>query len=72
MALEDALVLAERLTESGDLDTALAEFMGRRLARAKTVVEASVQLGKWMLARDNSADFGGTIGRTLGMLAQPA
>lgn len=71
-ALEDALVLSERLIESNGLDSALPEFMDRRFPRAKTVVDVSVQLGQWMLDHDPNADIPGTMGRTLGMLCNPA
>lgn len=71
-ALEDALVLAESLAGHDSLDTALPAFMDRRLDRARTVVEASVQIGQWMLDDDPEADIPGTMGRTLAMLCQPA
>jgi len=71
-ALEDAMVLAESLTANDDTAVALDAFMQRRLPRAKVVVEASVQVARWMLARDHTADIPGTMGRTLTMLCQPA
>ena len=71
-AMEDAMVLADELGRADAVDAALAAFMERRLPRAKTVVEASVQVAKWLLARDQSADIPGTMGRTLTMLCQPA
>jgi 2-polyprenyl-6-methoxyphenol hydroxylase-like FAD-dependent oxidoreductase len=50
MALEDAVVLAELLTERATLDHALWEaFHARRYERAKTVVDASNQLAQWQL-----------------------
>jgi 2-polyprenyl-6-methoxyphenol hydroxylase-like FAD-dependent oxidoreductase len=50
MALEDAVVLAELLTERDALDQDLWDaFMARRYERAKTVVEASNQLAQWQL-----------------------
>ena len=50
MALEDAVVLAELLTERDALDQELWDaFMARRYERAKTVVEASNQLAQWQL-----------------------
>ena len=71
-AMEDAMVLADELGRADAVDAALAAFMERRLPRAKTVVEASVQVAKWLLARDETADIPGTMGRTLTMLCQPA
>ncbi|MEL7977966.1 FAD-dependent oxidoreductase [Isoptericola sp. F-RaC21] len=48
--LEDAAVLAELLTGAEALDDALlARYTDRRLPRAREVVEASVQIGAWML-----------------------
>ena len=50
MALEDAVVLAELLTERNTLDQDLWDaFHARRFERAKTVVEASNQLAQWQL-----------------------
>jgi 2-polyprenyl-6-methoxyphenol hydroxylase-like FAD-dependent oxidoreductase len=50
MALEDAVVLAELLTERDVLDQALWDaFHARRYERAKTVVDASNQLAQWQL-----------------------
>jgi len=48
-ALEDALVLTELLGDRDDLDDELWNtFMDRRFARAAEVVEASLQLGRWL------------------------
>ncbi len=50
MALEDAVVLAELLTERDTFDQDLWDaFMARRFERAKTVVDASNQLAQWQL-----------------------
>ena len=50
MALEDAVVLAELLTERDALDQELWDaFPARRFERAKTVVDASNQLAQWQL-----------------------
>ena len=48
-ALEDALVLTELLLDHNALDDQLwEEFMDRRFDRASEVVEASLQLGRWL------------------------
>ncbi len=48
-ALEDALVLTELLTDRDAVDDELwGDFMGRRFDRAAEVVEASLQLGRWL------------------------
>ncbi len=50
MALEDAVVLAELLTQRDTLDQDLWDaFTARRFERAKTVVDASNQLAQWQL-----------------------
>src|SRR3954454_1414277 len=50
MALEDAVVLAELLTDRDTLDQDLWNaFTVRRFERAKTVVDASNQLAQWQL-----------------------
>src|SRR4051795_614518 len=50
MALEDAVVLAELLTERATLNQDLWNaFAARRFERAKTVVDASNQLAQWQL-----------------------
>jgi 2-polyprenyl-6-methoxyphenol hydroxylase-like FAD-dependent oxidoreductase len=71
-AMEDALVLAESLLAHTELDPALQAFMDRRFDRARTVVDASVQVGQWMLDHDPDADIPGLIMRTLGALCAPA
>ena len=47
MAVEDAVVLAELLPRAGALEDLLEQFMERRWARCRLVVEASVQVGEW-------------------------
>src|SRR3954449_7987578 len=50
MALEDAVVLAELLTDHSSLDQDLWDaFAARRYQRAKTVVDASNQLAQWQI-----------------------
>jgi 2-polyprenyl-6-methoxyphenol hydroxylase-like FAD-dependent oxidoreductase len=72
MALEDAAVLAELLISRDQVDQSLWDaFMDRRFERAGTVVAASMQLAEWLLARERG-DVPGLIGRTMGMLAEPA
>ncbi|GGC84733.1 hypothetical protein GCM10011512_09460 [Tersicoccus solisilvae] len=47
LCLEDALLLAEHITEDGDLQTQLTAFHDRRLPRIRGVVDASLQLAHW-------------------------
>jgi 2-polyprenyl-6-methoxyphenol hydroxylase-like FAD-dependent oxidoreductase len=72
MALEDAVVLAELLTERGALDQDLWDaFHARRHERAKTVVEASNTLAQWQLEHVQG-DIPGLM-RSIAMLtSQPA
>jgi 2-polyprenyl-6-methoxyphenol hydroxylase-like FAD-dependent oxidoreductase len=71
-ALEDAAVLTELLLSRPVLDDELwAEFTARRYERAKTVVEASNQLGQWLLDHVQG-DVPGLIGRVTALVSQPA
>jgi 2-polyprenyl-6-methoxyphenol hydroxylase-like FAD-dependent oxidoreductase len=71
-ALEDASVLSELLLAHDTIDEGLwAEFMERRLERARTVVEASVQLGQWLLD-GVQGDVPGLMGRVAQLLSKPA
>jgi 2-polyprenyl-6-methoxyphenol hydroxylase-like FAD-dependent oxidoreductase len=72
MALEDAVVLAELLTERDTLDQDLWDaFMARRYERAKTVVDASNQLAQWQL--DHVRGDIPSLMRTIAILtSQPA
>jgi 2-polyprenyl-6-methoxyphenol hydroxylase-like FAD-dependent oxidoreductase len=72
MALEDAVVLAELLTERDALDQDLWDSLhARRYARAKTVVDASNQIVRWQLDHVQG-DVPGVL-RSIAMLtSQPA
>jgi 2-polyprenyl-6-methoxyphenol hydroxylase-like FAD-dependent oxidoreductase len=72
MALEDAVVLAELLTERDSLDQDLWDaFTARRYERAKTVVDASNQLAQWQL--DHVQGDIPSLMRSIAMLtSQPA
>lgn len=73
MSLEDALVLSELLLAADRLDDALWEaFTKRRLHRAKTVVEASVQLADWQLQHNREGDVPGLMRRVATLVSQPA
>ncbi|WP_433831711.1 FAD-dependent monooxygenase [Actinoplanes sp. CA-015351] len=71
-ALEDASVLAELLLAAGSVtDTLWSDFTGRRLDRARTVVEASLQLAAWQLAHERG-DVPGLMARIAHLVAEPA
>jgi 2-polyprenyl-6-methoxyphenol hydroxylase-like FAD-dependent oxidoreductase len=71
-ALEDAAVLTELLLSSAKLDDRLwAAFTARRFERAKTVVEASCQLGQWQLDHEQG-DVMGLIATISALITKPA
>lgn len=71
-ALEDAAVLAELLIAHDAVSEDLwREFTGRRLPRAKDVVESSVRLGQWLLDGEQG-DVAGLMTRLSLMVAEPA
>lgn len=72
-ALEDTDVLGELVLRGGDIDEAFwDEFHQRRVARATTVVEASVQIGAWMLEGARDADVPGMMGLVAKTVSSPA
>jgi 2-polyprenyl-6-methoxyphenol hydroxylase-like FAD-dependent oxidoreductase len=71
-ALEDAAVLTELLLSHDSPDDGLwAAFAARRFERAKTVVEASCQLGQWQLDHEQG-DVPGLIATITALVSQPA
>jgi len=71
-ALEDAAVLTELLLVHPAPDDALwRAFTARRFERAKTVVEASCQLGRWQLDHEQG-DLPGLIAAIAALVSQPA
>jgi 2-polyprenyl-6-methoxyphenol hydroxylase-like FAD-dependent oxidoreductase len=71
-ALEDAAVLAELLLDSERVDDVMwSAFTARRFDRARTVVEASNQLGQWLIDGERG-DVPGLMARVSHLLAQPA
>jgi 2-polyprenyl-6-methoxyphenol hydroxylase-like FAD-dependent oxidoreductase len=71
-ALEDAAVLAELLTTADALDDdLLTGFAVRRHDRVEAVVDASLQLARWQLAREQG-DVPALMGRIAALTSQPA
>ncbi|WP_326950129.1 FAD-dependent oxidoreductase [Amycolatopsis sp. NBC_01307] len=71
-ALEDAAVLTELLDKHDRVDEQLwTAFTDRRHARANAVVEASNQLGQWLLDREQG-DVPGLMRRIAELVSQPA
>ncbi len=72
LALEDAAVLAELLLAADVVDDRLwSAFTARRLERVQTVVDASVQLGQWLLDHEQG-DLPGLMGRVSATVSVPA
>jgi len=71
MSLEDVSVLAELLAASETWDDELlTRYWQRRLPRVRMVVDASVQLGQWLMDGVRDADVPGLIGRTMAVLQE--
>ena len=71
-ATEDALVMCDILSRATQVDDAVwEEFTARRLERARTIVEASVQLGQWQLDHEQG-DVPGMMGRIAALTSVPA
>jgi 2-polyprenyl-6-methoxyphenol hydroxylase-like FAD-dependent oxidoreductase len=72
LALEDAAVLADVLLSADTVGQPVFDaFTDRRYHRAKTVVDASVQLGQWMLD-GVEGDLPALMGTVMGLVSQPA
>jgi len=71
-ALEDASVLSDVLVRADALtDEVWSDFHARRVERARAVVDASLQLGQWLLDHERG-DVPGLMTRISQMLAVPA
>lgn len=71
-SLEDAAVLAELLLAADRLDEELwTAFTARRAPRARTVVDASVQLGQWLLDHEQG-DVPGLMRSVAVLVGEPA
>jgi 2-polyprenyl-6-methoxyphenol hydroxylase-like FAD-dependent oxidoreductase len=71
-AAEDALVLCDILSRATTVDDAVwEEFTLRRLDRARTIVETSVQLGQWQLDHVQG-DVPALMGRIAALTSVPA
>lgn len=74
-ALEDSAVLADLLLGTSEWDEdVLVRYADRRRHRARQVVEASVQIGRWMLDRTprEQADVPGLLRRISALVEVPA
>lgn len=71
MAMEDSLVLAEEITGTTDTDAALSGFMERRYDRVRTIVDVSMQIGRWEIDKVHDADFLGLMQKAVMTTAAP-
>lgn len=71
IGIEDALVLAEELGRSADVETALTAFQARRWERCRMVVENSGRLGEIEIAGGDKDEHGRIMRESLMALAQP-
>ena len=71
--LEDASVLAQLLLAADRVDQELWDaFAARRVERAREVVDASVQLGQWLIDHVQDADVPSLMGRIARLVSEPA
>ncbi|MFG2129742.1 FAD-dependent oxidoreductase [Streptomyces sp. NPDC048751] len=71
MSLEDVQVLAELLTGRDNWDEQLlTDYHARRIPRVRLVVDASVQLARWLLDGVRDADVPGLMSRTMTALKE--
>jgi 2-polyprenyl-6-methoxyphenol hydroxylase-like FAD-dependent oxidoreductase len=71
MAIEDAVVLAEEVTGSDDVEEALGRFMTRRFERCQRIWEISRQIGTWEIEHTPDADFVGLTLESVELTAAP-
>ena len=70
-AIEDGIVLAEEITAHDAVAPALERFMERRFDRCPTIVEISMQIGRWEMERAPDADFVGLTMKSVMTTAAP-
>lgn len=71
MAIEDAVVLGEELGKDIGIETALSNFMDRRLPRAGKIKEWSELLCRWEIERSPEADHIGITTQAFELVKQP-
>jgi 2-polyprenyl-6-methoxyphenol hydroxylase-like FAD-dependent oxidoreductase len=75
IAIEDAVLVAQLLSNDRPLEDIFTEFMRRRFERCKFVVETSLQIGRWEVAAfegrpDPAADYAGLMAEAGRVLAE--
>ncbi len=71
MAIEDAIVLAEELSNHPDVEGAFAATMDRRYPRANQIQRWSEQLCRWEVERAPDADHMGITAQAFELVRQP-
>ena len=77
LAIEDAVVLAEEIVKDQSVEAVLDNYMTRRYARCKMVVDASMQLAEWEqmewkgIPLPEGANMGALMGKTTMALTAP-
>lgn len=71
LGIEDGIALAEELSKSEPLDTALANFMARRFARCQAIVETAVRQSKLQQSDAPIAEYGPVAQAMAQIIAQP-
>lgn len=77
LAIEDAVVLAEEIVKDQSIEAVLDNYMTRRYARCKMVVDASMQLAEWEqmewkgIPLPEGANMGALMGKTTMALTAP-
>lgn len=70
-AIEDGVVLADSLVNSGSLDEAFADYTERRFERCKLIVETSLAIGQWETGHLDDFDNVAATNHVLEVMAQP-
>lgn len=71
IGVEDAIVLAQELERSNDVEQALTAFTARRYERCRTVVENSLRLGEMEVAGASKEEHGQLMRTTMAALLAP-
>ena len=71
MAIEDAVVLGQELSQPRPLAEQIASFLARRVERCRTVTHLSVQTGEWEIENSHHQERLTMVREVLGVTAQP-
>jgi 2-polyprenyl-6-methoxyphenol hydroxylase-like FAD-dependent oxidoreductase len=71
MAIEDGIVLADEIQSRSSLDEALRNFMARRYARCRLVIDNSVKLGQIEMSHGSPLEHTRLMTEALGALREP-